>query len=182
MHFQNNSKYQDRRVFVVIALCFVTLLLFSCATNNVKDTKEAQVTLDILKNAIGKNIDGAEVSLIKNVAVVQPEIVTFNEDDAIYLTWKTLGIELLFESSKLRTVFLYSNNKEFSAYCGSLPQGLLLSDTRLVLERKLGIPDYIGGANVIDVWVRYEKFKLGITYKTLDLNDMTAGIDHITMN
>lgn len=182
MYFQNISKYQDRRVFVVIALCFATLLLSSCATNNVKAKKEAPVTLDILKNAIGKKIDSEEVSLIKHVAVVQPEIVTYSDDDAIYLTWKTFGIELLFENTKLRTVFLYSSNKEFSAYRGSLPQGLLLSDKRLDIERKLGVPDYIGGENVIDVWVKYEKFKLIITYKTLDLGDMNAGIDHLSID
>jgi len=127
-------------------------------------------------------MDGAEVSSIKKAAVVKPEVLTSDDKKSIYFIWKTLGIELLFENMELRTVFLYSDkNREHSAYRGNLPQGLLFSDKRSDVERKLGAPDYIDGANVIDVWVSYEKLKLGMTYKTLDLNDMNAGIDHLSI-
>nr|WP_314860788.1 hypothetical protein [uncultured Undibacterium sp.] len=192
MSFQDIPKYLSYRLLAVTILCFATLLISSCATNNVKEKRETQisfkekqeapVSLELLKNALGKAIDGAEISLIKKAAVTPPEIEHFDKEEATYFEWKNLGIELLFERTKLKTVFLYSDkSKEHSAYLGNLPHGLLFSDKRADVERKLGVPDLIVETTVIDFWVKYEKLKLVITYKTLDPNDMNASIGQLAI-
>ena len=193
MTHQDTSKYSSSRLLAVISLGLATLLISSCATNNVKEKREAQtgfeekqdarVSLAILKNAIGKSMDSAEISLVRKAAVAQPEITNFDEDDAIYFGWEKLGIELLFERKKLKTVRLYMDkNKEYySAYTGELPLGLHFSDKRSDIERKLGAPDQIGGRGVLNTWVWYEKLKLQVTYKTFDMNDMNAGIDNMSI-
>lgn len=193
MHFQNTPKYLGWRPFAVVVLCFATLLISSCATNTVKEKhqapvsfeekQDAQVSLEILKNALGKTMDSAEISLVKKAAVAQPEIVNFDEDEITYFMWKKLGIELSFERKKLKTVRLYAdkNKENYSAFHGDLPLGLHLSDKRSDVERKLGAPDQIGGRDVNNAWVWYERLKLQVTYKTLDMNDMNASIDNMSI-
>ncbi len=193
MPFQDVPKYQSYRLLAVTILSFSTLLISSCATNNVKENRQAQtgfeerqdarVSLEILKNAIGKTMDSAEMSLVRKAAVAQPEISNFDENELVYFMWKKLGIELFFERKKLKAVRLYGDkNKEYySSYNGDLPQGLLFSDKRSDVERKLGVPDQSGGRDVINAWVWYERLKLQITYKTVDMNDMNTSIDNISI-
>ncbi len=193
MSFHDIPKYLSCRLLAVTFLCFATLLISSCATNDVREKREAQisfaekqearVSLEILKNALGKTMDSAEVSLVRKAAIAQPEISNFDEGEIVYFEWKKLGIELFFERKKLKNVRLYwdKNKEHYSAYIGDLPLGLHFSDKRSDVERKLGTPDHIGGRDVINAWVWYERLKLQVTYKTLDMNDMNASIDNISI-
>lgn len=193
MRSQTTPKYLSYRLLVVTILCFVTLLTTSCATNDVREKREAQlsfegkqesrVSLELLKNALGKTMDSAEISLVRKAAVTQPEISNFDGDEIIYYMWKKLGIELFFERKKLKAVRLYwdKNKEQYSAYSGDLPLGLRTSDKRSDVEGKLGAPDHIGGRDVANAWVWYERHKLQVTYKTFDMNDMNASIDNISI-
>ncbi len=171
-----------RKFALVIGVLFSTL---ACADSSVdrplKD--EPQVTLEMFQDVIGKGENSKEILDIEKASGIKPERLVFDEGATVFLVWKKLGVEVLFQNKKVRTVFLQGANRErqYTEFPAKLPLGLQFNDSRREVERKLGPPDEIAGGEVIEVWVTYTKPKIGITYKSENLSDMDTTIQSVTM-
>lgn len=171
-----------RKFALVIGVLFSTL---ACADSSVDRSlkDEPRVTLEMLQDVIGKGEDSKEILDIEKVSGIKPERLVFDEGATVFWVWKRLGVEVLFQNKKVRTVFLQGENRErqYTEFPAKLPLGLQFNDSRRDVERKLGLPDEIAGGEVIEVWVTYTQPKISIFYKSENLSDMDTTIKSITM-
>lgn len=169
------------RSCALIAAVLFSLLLSACSSFNSAQKSASQVTLEDFQGVIGKTENSEEVLNIEKKTGLKPKRLVFDDSGTAYLVWHELGVEVLIENTKVRTVFLNSERKklQYKAFPGKLPLGLQFSDARRDVEKKLGPPDEIDGGEVIEVWVTYRKPKLSVFYKSENLNDMDTTIEYI---
>ena len=108
-----------------------------------------------------------------------PEVSTY--EDTFYYTFKNKGISILFRKPEiLRTIFLYAEGTDdFSQYQGVLPFQLTFDLNRKTIESIFGKPESSGGGKYYNFYVSYDSKGIGITYNTLDPDDMDAKIYHM---
>lgn len=168
------------KLLLATALLF-SLLLSACSSFNASPKAASQVTLEDFLEVIGKTENSVEVLNIEKKTGLKPKRLVFDDDESVHLVWKELGVEVLIENKKVRTVFLYAENKkrEYKEFPAKLPLELQFNDTRRDVEKKLGPPDEIDGGEVIEVWVTYRKPKLSVFYMSENLSDMDTTIQYI---
>jgi hypothetical protein len=134
-------------------------------------------TVELLKAAMGKSHLGKEVRAIGRQLGEDPVIRYCawsldpahdrgREDTCFYLIWKSKGIDVLFNDSKLAAVSLFNEGADgHKRYRGELPEGLSFDDDRQAIEKKLGKPTDVTelparkvlgkGPEVEEVWLEY---------------------------
>lgn len=167
--------------FVILNVLFIT----SCSTslNKMKETDNknySQIKASILKKIIGKNINHNDVVKVFNDFNETPKTTGPYSNGALYYSWKNHGISFLFKSENLVSIFLYAENSDgFSQYKGEIPNALKFSDTRQIIEQKLGHSKISGGNGFIPYWTSYPELGIVITYISLDPKDVNTTIHHI---
>lgn len=133
-------------------------------------------------------IPGYGASMIRVGATSQEVRLTLGEpqkeavfDDYYYLNYYSRGVSVRADKGKdlVTTVFLYREGVDsFRGYVGSTPEGISPSSSRRDVEGVFGRPSVVGGKGTINYWVLYKQ-GIGITYNTLDPEDLNAAIRHI---
>ncbi len=173
---------------LLLQLTFIVILA-PCAscTSTSSTNREATVGQDsaaissaTLKSILGKSLDSREVAGYFSRFSRPPEVTGPYFDGSVYYSWKENGISVMLEAGKVKAIILYAGNSEgFSQYKGEIPNGLMFSETRESVEKRLGIPKASGGNGVIPFWVSYPNIGVAITYDTLNPNDLSTTIRHI---
>ncbi len=134
-----------------------------------------------LQSLIGLEINSKSFQIYLNKLKTEPEISKY--DDSYYYTFMTKGVEFLFtKSDTISAVFLYSEGSEgHRQFQGKIPYNIQLTDTRRIIEQKLGSPDKNGGGVYSLFYSKWIKEGLTIKYKTKGLEDMMYKIHHITL-
>lgn len=179
-----NSNWTSKPRTLSMALGLFVLAMLSPVSGVAGSLQEEpQITLEMLQDAIGKVEDSKEISDIEKLSKIKPERLVFDEGATVFLIWKTLGLEVLFEKAKARTIFLQGADveRQYTEFPANLPLGLKFNESRRDVERKLGPPDEISGGEVIEVWTTYKKPKISIFYKSENLSDFDAKIKSVTI-
>jgi hypothetical protein len=154
----------------ISAICFTIFSIFitSCSKSS------------NLSDLIGLNINSKQVQEYLNVLGTY-EISKY-EDNYFYI-FLNKGIDFsISKKDKITAIFLFSEGVDgHRQYSGSLPYNIQFTDTRKVVETKLGPPDAHGGGSLIDMYSDWYKKGISITYKTLNQEDMTTTIKNLTI-
>ena len=155
--------------------CILALIIISFLIGCSKKENE-------LQRLIGLQITSQPVQNYLNKIDTEPEISKYG--DKYYYVFESKGIDFSFTNSDtLQAIFLYSessdNHRQFQS---DIPFGISFNDTRKVIEEKLGPPDRNVGGGVINFYGVWDKKGISITYKTIDQEDMTNRIHHITLS
>src|ERR1035437_2897307 len=155
--------------FVLLTLLFISSFC--------KSPKEKEG----LQRFVGMNINSKEVKEYINTLGTKPDTVKFSQ--SYYYTFKAKGIDFAMTSSDtITSVFLYSEGSdEYTRFKGDIPYNLQFSDTRKIVEQKLGKPDDAGAGGVVNNYSGWNSKGIQITYSSLDTNDMLNPIHHIAI-
>jgi hypothetical protein len=80
---------------------------------------------------------------------------------------------------KIVSVTLHNRGDDFAAYTGELPNDLSWSDTRAMVEQKIGPPDELSGGNYVGYFATYRRRGLVITYTARSEDDYSAYMQSI---
>jgi hypothetical protein len=99
------------------------------------------------------------------------------EGDSFFYVCRGLGLVLWFDDNALSLIRLYG--KEDESYVGEWPAGLRFTDTRRMVEKKLGEPKE--PSDVLGAKASYPEKGLTITYDMLSstVNPQDSPIDHV---
>jgi hypothetical protein len=162
--------------FALLSMMLSGTVPFSLA----QDRSKALIELKSLLNLLGRDRRSPEIERFSKTLAEKPKVSEYDSGKTVYYSWKSKGISLAFEASKLRKIYLYAEGTDgFSQYQGELPDKLTFADTREIVEAKLGKPEDSGGDGIIEFWVSYGSKGISLTYVSKDTNDLKHRIREI---
>ena len=134
-----------------------------------------------LENLIGKDINSKEFQNYLNELKENPEITRFPYN--YYYSFNNSGIDFSFTlTDTIETIFLYSEGSDDRRqYKGQLPFDINFSDTRKIVEQKLGPPDENEVNSIMSFKSTWNDKKICVSYKSFDSQDMNIKISHIIL-
>lgn len=133
-----------------------------------------------IEKLIGKNKASDEVKDL--ISTIKEPYKTSRFNDSYYQCYKESGIELAFNKEHyLQSVIFHYNGCDVAELQQvSLPYDLHLSDSRRVIEDKLGVPERQGEpSESFNFWTCHPEYGLTITYSSFSKDDYEAAIKHI---
>lgn len=106
---------------------------------------------------LGENRETVEKALGKPQSVSTSGVHGAQDSESDYLLYPSLGIDILLEGGKVRSIFLYNEGVEdHKRYSGTGPSGIGLSSNREQVLASMGEPSARALGQDRDLWFRYD--------------------------